>query len=128
MRALRTRIVALTLLLLVQQTVALGLTTALACCAPEAAAAEGMECCETGEPGHMCPLTNRRAADAGCRIRSGCTPDDSGMLAGAGFLYAAPLVARFVLIEPSAAPGAPRLARITPALPSTSPPTPPPKA
>jgi hypothetical protein len=74
----------------------------------------------------MCPI-GRRASDTGCRIRSGCSTETFGVLAGAGFVYSAPLVGRFSIVPPVADPAT---------LPSTwaaepfvtvSPPTPPPK-
>jgi hypothetical protein len=94
----------MTLLLLAQQVVALALAGALACCetTPVPAAAE-MACCKNGGDGHMCPLGNGRApdrGDTGCKMRKGCSTPSSGILAGAGFVYAAPLVGRFSIVPP----------------------------
>jgi hypothetical protein len=100
MRTVRSRLAVLTLMLLVQQVVALVLAGALACCEQAAPAAAQMDCCKNGGEGHMCPLTNRRAPDSGCRIKSGCSTDGARALAGAGFMYAAPLVGRFSIVPP----------------------------
>jgi hypothetical protein len=129
MQNLRARLAVLTLLLLAQQVLALALAGALACCEttpPPAAAA--MECCEKGGDGHMCPLTGRRASDRGCRMKSGCSSEHSGALAGAGFVYAAPLVGRFTIVPPLALRDTRRTVDSDETLATVPPPTPPPKA
>jgi hypothetical protein len=129
MRSVRSRLSALTLMLLAQQALALALAGALACCEQaEARAAAAMECCERGGDGHMCPLANRRAPDRGCRLKNGCSTGNASVLAGAGFVYAAPLVGRFTLTPPIVHPHARRLVVDEESLVNTPPATPPPKA
>jgi hypothetical protein len=125
----RSRLAVLTLLLLAQQALAVALVGALACCEPASAPATAqMECCQKGGDGHMCPLRNRRAPDRGCRMKQGCNTDNTTALAGAGFLYAAPLVGRFSSAPPVGHPLTWRLVVNDEPLANTPPPTPPPKA
>ena len=129
MRILRSRLAVLTLLLLAQQAAALALAGALACCetTPVPAAAE-MECCKKVGDGHMCPLGNRRAPETGCTLRKGCTTPGTGVLAGAGFAYAAPLVGRFSIVPPIRQRSTLQLQVAAEPFITVSPPTPPPKA
>jgi hypothetical protein len=119
----------LTLLLLAQQSAALALAGALACCetTPAPAAAE-MACCKKGGDGHMCPLGKRRAPETGCRMGKGCSAPRTGALAGAGFVYAAPLVGRFSIVPPVRTGSTPPAQPVADPFVPVSPPTPPPKA
>jgi hypothetical protein len=129
MRTLRARLAVFTLMLLAQQALALALAGALVCCnetAPRATAR--MECCKDAADGHMCPLANRRANDRGCRMKKGCTMDEARLLAGAGFVYVAPLVGRFSLVQPLVSAEAWRLVVNEDRGRNTPPRTPPPKA
>ena len=129
MRSLRTRLAVLTAVLLMQQALALAFAGVRLCCdlSPGQAAAT-MECCENAAEGHMCPLSGRRAPEGGCRIRSGCAVPTSGALAGAGFVYAAPLVAPFSIVGPDVLRTVWRLELSADPVASVSPPSPPPKA
>lgn len=117
----------LTVLLLTQQAIALGVAGVLVCCqaGPPQATAK-MECCENGGDGHMCPL-RRPASDDGCRIRNGCNTAATGVLVGAGFVYAAPLVERFSIVPPDAQRTTSDLELPPDPFCSLPPPTPPPK-
>jgi hypothetical protein len=129
MSRVRSRLAVLTLMLLMQQTLALALTGVLACCEPAAAStASRMECCEKAGDGHMCPIANRSASDRGCRMKKGCSTDGAAVLAGAGFVYSAPLVGRFSIVPPVVHRHTWRLVVDEAPLASTPPPTPPPKA
>jgi hypothetical protein len=129
MRTVRARLAVFTLMLLAQQALALALAGALACCNETAAPATArMECCKDAGDGHMCPLANRRAHDRGCRMKKGCATDETRALAGAGLVYAAPLVDRFSLVQPLVGPPAWRLVVDEDRIANTPPRTPPPKA
>ena len=129
MRSIRSRLAVLTLMLLAQQALALALAGALVCCeqaeVPERAA---MQCCKNAGDGHMCPLTNRRARDGGCRLKNGCSTDSATGLAGAGFVYAAPLFVRFRVTPPVVHPHSWRVVVDEERLVDHPPLTPPPKA
>jgi hypothetical protein len=128
MHTVRARLAVLTLMLLTQQTLALAMAGALACCETAPPQAAQMECCKNGGgDGHMCPLTKRRPPDEGCRMTRGCSSEPSGVLAGAGFVYAAPLVGGVSIEPPDAAPVPWRAVRSEEALAGGPPPTPPPK-
>jgi hypothetical protein len=129
MRTLRARLVVFTLMLLAQQALALALAGALACCnePPEPATAR-MECCKDAGDGHMCPLARQRADDRGCRMKKGCTTDETRALAGAGFVWAAPLLARFSFVQPLVPPQAWRFVLDEERTANAPPRTPPPKA
>jgi hypothetical protein len=130
MRPFRARLTVLVLLLLTQQALALAVSGALACCEtePPAGAMPRMECCEKAGSDHICPLMNRRAVpDRGCRMKSGCKTESAGVLAGAGFVYAAPLITRFSMMPPPVSETAWRPAVETFVAADLTPPSPPPK-
>jgi hypothetical protein len=129
MRTVRTRLAALTLLLLLQQAVGLAVAGALACCdTNDVQPAARTECCEDAADGHMCPLGHRPPPDRQCRMKSGCSTEGPGVLAGAGFTYAAPLVGRFTMLPPVTQPLASRMSVPDERLAKAPPPSPPPKA
>ena len=129
MRTIRRRLAVLTLLLLAQQAVALALAGALVCCdTGDQQPVPRMECCKDAGDGHMCPLGKRPAPERNCRLKSGCSTDSSGVLAGAGFVYAGPLVAQFSVAPPVAEHSTLPTAVPDEVLTTISPPSPPPKA